>query len=226
MSNGNNNLNIGTTQNYVNTLTKLPMSAMIGGPLTAAIDAQKMAAISTITFITEFCMEPSTSDNAGGKLKQLQFQYQLEKDSNKYETIKVPLLFLVPIPFIRIEHMSIGFTMNLTETHLDSNTQSRSNSNKSTFNVQGGGFGPGFHVSAGFSGSFSSSYKSSTHAENKYHNEMNFDVNVQAGQDDMPGGLKRVFDILLPKIGSTEEEVTDEPQRSHLNEEEQQQDAD
>ncbi len=178
----------------INTLTNLPLSNMIGGPLTAAIEAQRAAAASTLLFITEFCMEEAIDDNTVGALKQITFKYKVSDDNET--SVNVPLLFLVPVPFIRIESVSIAFTMRLSESSLSKKTTTKSRSQSAKLEISGGGL----YASASFSGSFSSSYKNTSHSENRYNNEMNFDVNVQATQDDMPGGLRKIFEILEPQI--------------------------
>ncbi len=192
--------------NQLNTLANLPLSSMIGGPLTAAIEAQSAAAVSTLLFITGLCMKDG-GDNAVGALKEIAFKYTTTEDTPGVtpsktitKSVNVPLLFLVPIPFIRIESVNIAFTMRLSESGLSESTKEKSGSQSYMLKISGGL--P--YISAGFKGSFSSSYKNTAHSENRYNNEMNFDVNVQAKQDDMPGGLKKVFEILEPQIKEVE----------------------
>ena len=186
------------TNSQLNTLTNLPLSSMIGGPLTAAIEAQRAAAVSTLRFITEFCMKEPTKDEPVGALKQITFKYKVSDDNET--SVNVPLLFLVPVPFIRIESVGIAFTMRLSESGLNKTTKEKSGSQSAKLEISGGGL----YASASFSGSFSSSYKNTSHSENRYNNEMNFDVNVQASQDDMPGGLRKIFEILEPQIKEVE----------------------
>ena len=190
-----------SSNSQINTLTSLPLSSMIGGPLIAAIEAQRAAAVSTLSFITEFCMESGTENDPVGALKQITFKYKVADDNEA--TVNVPLLFLVPVPFIRIESVSIAFTMRLSESSLSESTKEKKGSQAYALKISGGGL----YASASFSGSFSSSYKNTSHSENRYNNEMNFDVNVQATQDDMPGGLRKIFEILEPKIKEVEAPV-------------------
>ncbi len=202
----------------IGTLSKLPFSSLIGGPLVAAIEAQGMAAASSIDFITQVCVKRNDKMENGKiidgteaiGLNEIEFKYSvIEGTEVVYHSIKVPLIVIVPIPFIRIESVNIGFTVKMTEANIMSNTTEKANSSKFGFSVSVRGIGPGVSAKASFYGSLSSSYKNKSHSENRYNNEMNLDINVQAVQDDMPGGLKTVLGILSDNIASKKKEPTD-----------------
>ena len=167
-----------------------------------AIEAQKEAAISSLLFIRQICMKRNEADEdkATDELETISFKYK-ESDGSGRE-LEIPLILLLPIPSIRIENINIGFTMKMSESFVNSKTLEKLKAEK--YSITAGGAGPGFFVSASMSGSFSSSYKSTAHSENKYSNEMCFDVSVQATQDDMPAGLKKIFEILEPTIQPAE----------------------
>ena len=196
--------NVTKADEFANTLTKMPLSSMIGGPMLGAIEAQKEAAISSLLFIRQICMKRNEADEdkATDELETISFKYK-ESDGSGRE-LEIPLILLLPIPFIRIENINIGFTMKMSESFVNSKTLEKSKAESKKYSMTAGAAGPGFFVSASMSGSFSSSYKSTAHSENKYSNEMCFDVSVQATQDDMPAGLKKVFEILEPTIQPAE----------------------
>lgn len=191
---------VNRSKQFADTLNSMPLSSMIGGPMLGAIDAQQHAAIKSMELIQEFCMEPVDKDKPDGPRKLTEVMFTYKKPNGDDIVIQIPLLFLVPIPFIKVESINIGFTMKMNQSATSSHTKEKSQKTKRAYSVSAGGAGPGFMVSASFSGSFSSSYKNKSHSENKYNTEMNFDVSVQAVQDDMPGGMKKVFEMLESSI--------------------------
>ena len=72
---------------------------MFAGPLTAVIDAQAQAAISTVEFINAVGFDENRN------AINVQFSYNVTNitTGEQYEnTISVPFLTIVPIPFIRV----------------------------------------------------------------------------------------------------------------------------
>lgn len=88
----------------------------IGGVLTAIVDAQRMAAESTLRFIEEAGF---TSGGPGGKaLQKASFRFQkLDENQNEHDFIlEVPLLSLVKIPAIEIKKATIRFSYDVVAT--------------------------------------------------------------------------------------------------------------
>lgn len=168
-------------------LQSIPFGTLIGGPMNAAVEAQAKAAIATVDFIR--------SVGFNDKSEVASVTFVVVKGQNK-TTIEVPLLTIVPIPFLRIEDMTINFKANITQSEEanDTNTSSRS-------------WGANASASAGWlwgkakmSASYSSKKDSTSTKNSKYSVEHTVDVNVHAVQDDIPGGLARILGILTKTI--------------------------
>jgi hypothetical protein len=107
-------------------------------------------------------------------------------------TVDVPLLSVLPIPYIRIDNMTIALktTVNATTESTSGNTESKTLEGKADGTL---GWGP---VKVGFSGGISSKKDSTASSTSKYSVEHTIDINIHAVQDDMPAGLLKVLNIL------------------------------
>ena len=176
-------------------LTSLNFEALIGGPMSAAISAQAQAAKTTIDFIQEVGFEgtAATPDDSFGTVRNVQFQYA-SNDGGSVETntLDVPILSIVPIPYLRIENMDINFKASITDV------ESFTGSVKSEFGVdlsaKGGFFGSRYKFKAHYKRESETTRSSSSTVKYEY------EVNVRAVQDDIPAGLSRVLDILENSI--------------------------
>lgn len=176
-------------------LSAINFDQVIGGPLQSVIRAQASAAQVTSDFIENTAFEHS-STTAGGsgskKLKVVEFDYsQLMgstfSGSKDALSIKVPLLTMLPIPFIRVDSMTIDLNVSLHSTHTTNETNDASVS-----------------ASAGGSENFEfeqSHWQTSVTDRNTYQNNQVIDdtyslhVTVHAVQDQMPGGMQNVLNI-------------------------------
>lgn len=203
---------------YVNrTLTALPFEHIIGSPLKAAIEAQSLAAKATVDFIQQVGFttadpNPGLEKNEAGeyvKVKQkpdygevrnVVFKYTAtnEDGTQRVAELSVPILTIIPIPYLRIDDMTIDFTANITET-MESQKES-----KRTYNREGGaGAVVPFWIPAkvGFKASVSSSRSSSS--SSRYKTEYTMGIHINAVQDDIPAGLNKVLNILESSIKET-----------------------
>lgn len=189
---------IDTTPSAVatNALQALPFSSLIGGPLDAAIKAQAMAAKTSWEFIQQVGLN---EDKTTGKKEAVNVTFYYNKNGQMTKLI-VPLLTIVPIPYIAIDEVQINFKANISAS---SSSVSETTSSVST--EAGGsakasfGYGP-FSVSAEFKANYSSKKDSKASEESKYSVEYTMDVQVHAGQSDMPAGLATVLNILQSSI--------------------------
>lgn len=182
-------------------LAAIDFAQVIGGPLEAVITAQARAAAVTTQFIqsTAFEQDSTTGGAAGGstgpqKLKVVEFNYGQMMGSvaggpsGDALVIKVPLLTMLPIPFIRVDSMTIDLNVSLHSTHTTNET------NTSTVDTSASGE----YVGTKFSTSITD--------KNTYQNDMVIDdtyslhVTVHAVQDQMPGGMQNVLDIFSSVI--------------------------
>jgi len=176
--------------NLVSELNNIDFKKMIGGPLQAAVDAQVASSLATVNFINAV----GFTDPANGprELVMVDFSHTRNEgtlDANgqpviKAITLKVPLLAMLPIPSLRIEHVIIDFNVKLNS--VETSTVSTSLGVDASVS---GGWGPvNFKVSASFQ------RKATTGVEVKKEYALN--VNVKAVQDEIPGGLEKILNML------------------------------
>lgn len=172
-------------------LNGINYSALIGGPLQAAVTAQAMAAKSTWEFIQEVGM--NTDKNGEKSAVNVTFLYQ--KDGNMTKLI-VPLLTIVPIPMIVIDEVNIEFkaSMNASSSTCTEESSSTATDVGGEFEAKVG-WGP-FSAKLSAKANYSSKKDSKATAESKYSVEYTQDVRVHASQADMPAGLATVLNIL------------------------------
>lgn len=174
-----------------NMLNGIDYSALIGGPLQAAITAQAMAAKST----WEFIQQVGLNTNADGQKEAVNVTFIYQKDGNLTKMI-VPILTIVPIPMIVIDNISINFKASINA----SSSQCTENSSSTALDVGGEaeakvGWGP-FSLSVKAKASYSSKKDSKATSESRYSVEYTQDVAVHATQADVPAGLATVLNIL------------------------------
>lgn len=173
-------------------LQAIPFSSMIGGPLKACIDAQAMAAKTTWDFIQEVGL---TIDPETGEKKAVNVSFSFIQNGRTVQ-LNVPLLTIVPIPYIAINTIDINFKASISAS---SSSVSETNSSSST-DVDGelkAGLKVGpFHMDAKINANYSSKKDSKATEESKYSVEYTMDIAVKAGQDSMPAGLAKVLELL------------------------------
>lgn len=202
-----------TLDRGVQELKQIPFAHLIGSPLKAAIESQALAAQTTIDFIKEVGFQPagdgdpiadsilSGTDNADiGTVRNVTFEYK-KKDENDTEvdfSLTVPILTIMPMPYIRIDEMTIDFKAKLTDA-----VTSKQTSSASVDTTLKGSYGAFFSpVKASFR--VSASYKTSSTQASAQKREYQMDIHVRAVQDEMPAGLSKILDIL-------EDAIKDEP---------------
>lgn len=167
------------------TLAAIPFGSLIGGPLTAAIEAQGAAAMSSVKFIK------AVGFKENGDVNNISFT---ARKGDQSVEITVPLLTIVPIPFIRIDDMTINFKTNITQS------EEAKDETSSSFAASLEASARYLFFSAKLTGSISNKKDSSSTKDSKYSVEHTMDVTVHAVQDDMPAGLARMLSILTKSI--------------------------
>jgi Protein of unknown function (DUF2589) len=173
-------------------LNNIDFRKMIGGPLQAAVDAQVASSMATVDFINKvgFKDVTATDGTVTRELVMVDFSHKrvdVNADGDLVPTevfIKVPLLAMLPIPSLRIEHVIIDFNVKLNSV--------QSSSTEDTLKIDaevGGRFGPvNFKVSASYQ------RKTATNVEVKKEYALN--INVKAVQDEIPAGLEKILNLL------------------------------
>ena len=145
-----------------NTMTQLPFESLIGGPLSACVLAQRQAAETTKEFI----------ENVGFKTKgnsedleviSMNFLFQ---QNGMYKKLSVPLLTIIPIPYMTIDSIDIGFRADMVATK-----------------------------EGKLYGKFSNAKDSSVVKNSKYDIRNQIDVNIHASSSSMPPGMAALLDI-------------------------------
>ena len=108
----------------------------------------------------------------------------------------VPLLTIVPVPYIRIEEATIDFEAKVASNTLDTSKTAVG----VTASASGGFWGVKFSVKASFS-------HQRTHEE-KVTKSATLKVHVKAVQDQIPGGLQKVLEILETAVNDSDIEET------------------
>jgi hypothetical protein len=189
----------------VEELRQIPFSHLIGAPLKAAIEAQALAAQSTIDFIQKIGFQGSADPQAkdllfdkpsedadAGTIRNITFTYKKKDEAGEEKDFKlsVPLLTITPIPYIRIDEMTIDFKAKLTDM-IQSESASQSSvsaSSKGKFSAFWSPVKMEFRASA--------TYKTTSSTAASQKREYSMDIHVRAVQDEMPGGLSKILDIL------------------------------
>lgn len=175
------------TTNFSKELNNIDFRKMIGGPLQACVDAQVASSLATVDFINKVGF---ADVNGKKELVMVDFSHTRKdvdaegKDVSKAVSIRVPLLAMLPIPSLRIEHAIIVFNVKLNSVETSNVAQ--------TIGVNAevsGGFGPvSFKVSA--------SYQRQSSTGVKVEKEYALNINVKCVQDEIPAGLEKILNML------------------------------
>jgi hypothetical protein len=180
----------------------LPMGELIGGPLTAACDAQVKLAYATADFIKYIgFMPPSDADKGGvGATRLAHFAFTRpvadKTDPSKMVeesvSLDVPLLAIVKIPSLSITKVDITFDMEVKSSFASKESEDKKGSFSADASVGWGPFSLRVHVEGSVA----------THKENtrSSDNSAKYHVQVLAEDGGMPEGLARVLDILQTAI--------------------------
>lgn len=230
-------------------LRAIPFENIIGGPLQACVKAQRLAAQTTVDFIREVGLEDVPVRDPKGeivKAPRLDKYGNVIKDSKdqpimdpvlekkavyvcfqfiqagRLVRLNVPMLSIVPIPYIAINTIDISFKANIKAqasamdqdaiTEADDRTSSNYNSSLDTQSSRSFGRSGRWwnknrsgHNESSYSSDYSrnsmqasiSSKKDSVGTrESKYSVEYTMDVAVHASQDSMPAGMAKVLELI------------------------------
>jgi len=145
------------------------------------------------------------------KNKVIPVTFVAKKGDNEI-TIDVPLLTIVPIPFIRIDEMTIDFKANITSSQQTEDKTSSSVAKSASIKA-GASY---LFFKASLEASVSSKKDSSSTRDSKYSVETTIDVHVHAVQDELPAGLAKMLNILADTIEAPPAgggEATPEPKK-------------
>lgn len=184
----------------------LPMDTLIGGPLTAASDAQVKLARATADFIKVIgFLPPSNGDDGSvGDTRTATFKFKrpveqaggaegsLPQISEEEVELEVPLLSIVNVPNLSVSTVDISFDMEVKSSF----------ETKSSIDAEAGfkfGAQAGYGI---WSAKVAVQGKVSAHKENtrKSDNSAKYHISVHAEDKGTPEALARVMDILQTSV--------------------------
>jgi hypothetical protein len=183
-------------------LSSINFQSMIGGPLNAVVKAQAQSAQTSVDFIKSVGFNAPDAANDPGMPTMVTFSYDKpieSKDAAGVITVTptkfnltVPILTMLPIPYLRVEEVTIDFNAKINSV-VESTSASSSDLNASL--AVKGGWGP---VSAELKCSYSN--KKSTSSTNKTERTYSLAIHVRAVQDELPAGLEKLLGVLENSI--------------------------
>jgi len=188
-------------------LTSLPLRYIIAAPMTAAIEAQALAAKSTVDFITNVGFthgDPNANPPVPQKLLNVDFKYTIadksvEPNGSTDYNITAPLLSIIPIPYLRITDMSIDFIYNITTVQTADTTDANKSKLDTTITAHAGFAWWG--VKTTIKGSISHDTSDTTHSGVTQNSTLH--VHVNAVQDKMPGGLAIILAAITDAVAKS-----------------------
>lgn len=174
-------------------LQSMPFGTMIGAPLAACVEAQEKAAMTTVNFIRNVGFRWETDSNGKRTVTDevINVSFIYEREGTRVE-LNVPLLTIVPIPYIAIDTVNIDFKANLKSVQ---QTDDESNYNReSGWNQNYDGRRLDMNASV------STKKDSKSTQTSQYSVEATIDINVVAHQDSMPAGMAKVLEMLNQAI--------------------------
>ena len=166
-------------------LQALPLDFLVSAPLTAAVKAQRIAALTTVDFIESLIKDDGTPETVDFKVENT------VGDQAVTAEIKAPLLSIVPVPHLRIDSLTTHFTFEISQTVTDTKTSEKA----AEIAAKTGGF-----LSPWVSASLKGSMSSKSSKESVMNRSGQLEVTVQASESPMPEGLARVLSMLSKAV--------------------------
>jgi hypothetical protein len=164
------------------------------GPLTAVIDAQAKAAVSTANFVNTMGFTEADTDGVKEAV-MIEFTYTTTNATTgevQTSVMGVPLLTILPVPYLRIKTCLIEFNAKISGF---SKSETMVQSSLSTTMSAKAGV---WFASTSMSTTFSSTVeRKNSESESR---EYSMKVRVEAVQDEMPGGLSKMLSVLEEAI--------------------------
>ena len=185
------------------TLASLDFGSLIGGPLIAGVNATAQAAMATAEYIETVAFQPLDKNSNTYSVKTVAFTYTWPSTDGQgttlTKTVTVPLLSILPIPYLRVDSMDIEFKAQIDSVQTVNNTNTFN-----TTNSVSGGSGSFLNMFESVNFSVSVSDQNVNTATSKQTSSYSMDVRVHAGVDAIPAGMQRVLDIFDSIIQPTQ----------------------
>jgi hypothetical protein len=198
----NGGLKFGTSANAETTtfgseLSNLPFQRIFAGPLMAVVNAQAASADKTHKYINEigFTTDLSNPDSPKKSVMYVEFNYQSFTTNGTaiQRRMQVPFLYMVPIPFLTIDSVTIELNVKLTNV-ADRTDVKQITSNEVKYDVNYHMWGRRCWVCATVSyGTVSS--QETTKSSTRIQQTFSLNVAVHAAQAPLPGGMERILEL-------------------------------
>lgn len=172
-------------------LASIDFGGIIGGVLTAVVDAQALSSQTTINFINSIGFEEPAAEGAIRKARVMEFGWdQIDDDGTSVaRKMSVPLLALVHTPYLRVDSVTIDMSMKISGA-----SNQRSTSDSVNYDVSGraawGRYGHAYQ----YKGSVSRAAEDGTRS---VKSEYGVQVRVVATNAESPEGFAKVMDKML-----------------------------
>ncbi len=177
--------------NQESLLQELDFNRILGAPLSACVNAQEEAAQATLQYLNEVVFTQAGDDDSSLEPVTISFYFE---SAGQVHRIVMPLLLIVPVPYLQIDRVDLTFQATVTESHMNHDT--RKLSLKAKYSAPGD----------------SAEVSKETKAE--YMNKRCIDINLSVTSADMPMGISKLLEIFnnqLVEVKPDEPEVLPEP---------------
>lgn len=174
----------------------------IGAQANAIVEGGKIVRIEMIDAGTYTAAPSKAEIDVGtglgsGAVLAIQWQTKVDAVDAKYQDMKieVPILTMLPIPFIRIEEATIDFNAKINSME----TRSESTDTAISGNLQVRQRWPGGAAQLSVSASYQKKTASGSTVERTY----SMQIHVRASQDEMPAGMEKLLSLLEGAMKAT-----------------------
>lgn len=177
--------------NQESLLQELDFNRILGAPLSACVNAQEEAAQATLQYLNEVVFTQAGDDDSSLEPVTVSFYFE---SAGQVHRIVMPLLLIVPVPYLQIDRVDLTFQATVTESRMNHDT--RKLSLKAKYSEPGD----------------SAEVSKETKAE--YMNKRCIDINLSVTSADMPMGISKLLEIFnnqLVEVKPDEPEVLPEP---------------
>lgn len=177
--------------NQESLLQELDFNRILGAPLSACVNAQEEAAQATLQYLNEVVFTQAGDDDSSLEPVTVSFYFE---SAGQVHRIVMPLLLIVPVPYLQIDRIDLTFQATVTESRMNHDT--RKLSLKAKYSAPGD----------------SAEVSKETKAE--YMNKRCIDINLSVTSADMPMGISKLLEIFnnqLVEAKPDEPEVLPEP---------------
>ena len=177
--------------NQESLLQELDFNRILGAPLSACVNAQEEAAQATLQYLNEVVFTQAGDDESSLEPVTVSFYFE---SAGQVHRIVMPLLLIVPVPYLQIDRVDLTFQATVTESRMNHDT--RKLSLKAKYSAPGD----------------SAEVSKETKAE--YMNKRCIDINLSVTSADMPMGISKLLEIFnnqLVEVKPDEPEVLPEP---------------